>query len=514
MVLILGFYKYAAPDGAENRRCQMQLGLDERGKGTADVIFLDKIFTRRKFKIVKQNKIWPVLRDVIIVTVLSCLSGFIVGFASTSGHNSPLYIYSLAISNSLFLTIGFTISGCLAVENRWRHLAFVAAIVWVVSIFNVIFFGLTFIQWAASVVAIAIFALIGGGISLLFKRKTLVEISSNASDEKFYEEVARELQGKTMVPGLWTKAFAEMGGDDAKARALYIKYRVAQLAEAGLQELEKERIAKQQQGKPKRVKNIKIVFAAVFVLAVVIAVICNTTPEKIDDVTQQKRSAEKGDADAAYYLGLQYLTGINTTHGVPKDYSEAFKWFSKAADLNHPDGQYYVGCCYYSGKGVEKNYTEAVKWFRKSADQNDLDAQDELGRCYDRGFGVPKDEAEAVKWYLKAAQQGNSTAQWDLGFCYAIGNGVAKDDAEAARWYLKSANQGSGAGQLELGECYARGKGVETNLVVAVKWFLLAATDDAFSAKRRIAEIESQMTPEQIAEAQKLSAAFVPRKQK
>ena len=199
-----------------------------------------------------QFKIWPVLRDVIIVTVLSGLGGFIVGFASTSGHNSPLYIYSLAISNSLFITIGFTISGCLALENRWRHLAFVGAIVWVVSIFNVIFFGLTFIQWAASVVAIAIFALIGGGISLLFKRKTLVEISSNAGDDKFYEEVARELQEKPMSPGLWTKAFAETGGDDAKARALYIKYRVAQLSEASQQQLEEAQLSKQRQEKQKR----------------------------------------------------------------------------------------------------------------------------------------------------------------------------------------------------------------------------------------------------------------------
>jgi hypothetical protein len=182
-----------------------------------------------------QFKIWPVLRDVIIVTVLTGLGGFIVGFASTE-HNTPLYIYSLALSNSLFCIIGFTISGCLAVGNRWRHLVFVAAIVWAVSIFNVIFFGLTIIQWAASVVAVAIFALIGGGVSMLFKRKTLVEISSNAGDEKFYQEVARELQEKPMVPGLWTKAFAEMGGDDAKARALYIKYRFSQLATTANQE--------------------------------------------------------------------------------------------------------------------------------------------------------------------------------------------------------------------------------------------------------------------------------------
>lgn len=179
----------------------------------------------------KQFKIWPVLRDVIIVIVLSGLGGFIVGFASTSRHDSPLYIYSLALSNSLFCIIGFTISGCLAVENRWRHLAIVAAIVWAVSIFNVIFFEFTIIKWAASAIAIAIFAVIGGGISLLFKRKTPVEISSNAGDDKFYEEVARELETKSLRPGLWTRAVAETGDEGSAAKALYIRLRVSELVQ-------------------------------------------------------------------------------------------------------------------------------------------------------------------------------------------------------------------------------------------------------------------------------------------
>jgi hypothetical protein len=54
--------------------------------------------------------------------------------------------------------------------------------------------------------------------------------SSNAGDDKFYDEVARELQEKSMVAGLWTKAYAEKDGDEAKTRALYIRYRVQQLA--------------------------------------------------------------------------------------------------------------------------------------------------------------------------------------------------------------------------------------------------------------------------------------------
>ena len=42
-------------------------------------------------------------------------------------------------------------------------------------------------------------------------------------NDAFYDAVAKELQAQTMVPGLWTKAFAEAGGQMDRARALYIK---------------------------------------------------------------------------------------------------------------------------------------------------------------------------------------------------------------------------------------------------------------------------------------------------
>src|SRR5665213_1292859 len=89
-----------------------------------------------------QFKIWPVLRDVIIVTILSALGGFIVGFTSTN-HSSQLYFYGLALSNGVFCIIGFAISGCLAAGNRWQHLAYVAGLVWAISIFTVVLFDIS-----------------------------------------------------------------------------------------------------------------------------------------------------------------------------------------------------------------------------------------------------------------------------------------------------------------------------------------------------------------------------------
>ena len=55
--------------------------------------------------------------------------------------------------------------------------------------------------------------------------------------------VASELQANTMVPGLWAKAFAEARGQIDQARALYIRYRVAQLAQEASEQSRQRRQA-------------------------------------------------------------------------------------------------------------------------------------------------------------------------------------------------------------------------------------------------------------------------------
>lgn len=50
-------------------------------------------------------------------------------------------------------------------------------------------------------------------------------------DQRYFDEVATELSNKQLKPGLWARAFAESGGDDAKARASYIRLRALDLKE-------------------------------------------------------------------------------------------------------------------------------------------------------------------------------------------------------------------------------------------------------------------------------------------
>jgi len=157
--------------------------------------------------------------------------------------------------------------------------------------------------------------------------------------------------------------------------------------------------------------------------------------EPLPDLNKTKASAESGDAQAANTLGEIYA----------------------------------------AGKQARQNYSEAVKWYRKAADKGLARAQYNLGVLYEIGQSVPHDEAEAASWYRKAAEQGNADAQYNLAAMYGLGRGVPLDGGEALKWYHRAAEQGDPLACYNLAERYERGKGVVQDLVEAYKWHSLAA---------------------------------------
>jgi TPR repeat protein len=170
-----------------------------------------------------------------------------------------------------------------------------------------------------------------------------------------------------------------------------------------------------------------------------------------------------------------------------------------------------LGDLYFSGLGIQSNAVEAVKWYRRAIDLGIVSglAEYDLALRYYKGDGVVKDYAEAAKWFRKAAEQNRADAQNYLGICYRRGLGVEKNYVEAVKWYRKAAEQGKDYGQYNLGICYRDGLGVEKNYVEAYKWEnLAAASKDEHIAKDAVESrrwLESQMSPEQIAEGQRLS---------
>jgi TPR repeat protein len=219
-------------------------------------------------------------------------------------------------------------------------------------------------------------------------------------------------------------------------------------------------------------------------------------------------AAEKGHADAQVRLGECYHFGT----GIAQDYAQAFHWFRMAAQQGHAEAQIWLDVCYEGGEGVPQDASQAVHWFRKAAEQGDAGAQNILGSCYEHGEDVHRDLVEAAKWYRKAAEQDLASTQIHLGNMYSKGLGVPRNYLLAYKWYRKAAEQCFAQAQCNLGVMYSNGEGVPKNNVAAYKWYNLAAAQgDGQSANNRRL-IEREMTPTQIAEVQRLSAQFVPRK--
>ncbi|HUZ06961.1 MAG TPA: tetratricopeptide repeat protein, partial [Candidatus Paceibacterota bacterium] len=123
------------------------------------------------------------------------------------------------------------------------------------------------------------------------------------------------------------------------------------------------------------------------------------------------------------------------------------------------------------------DYAESVKQLRKGADQEVVEAQFDLNKCYFSKVRTDFENTQAVKWFWKAAEQNHAKAQGCLGLCYATGDGVPR------------------------------------NFIEAYKWFNLASIQGIVSATTHRDNLAASMTPDQIAEAQRLSREFKPQKE-
>jgi localization factor PodJL len=147
---------------------------------------------------------------------------------------------------------------------------------------------------------------------------------------------------------------------------------------------------------------------------------------------------------------------------------------------------YEIGVRYAEGKGVASNFDEAAKWYDRAAQAGVVPAIFRLGTLYEKGLSVKKDVDIARRYYLQAAERGNAKAMHNLAVLDADGGGKGANYKSAAQWFRKAADRGLADSQFNLGILYARGIGVEQNLAESFKWFSLAAAQgDADSAHKR-----------------------------
>ena len=92
-----------------------------------------------------------------------------------------------------------------------------------------------------------------------------------------------------------------------------------------------------------------------------------------------RKAGDQGDIISQRRLKYMYRRG----QGVSHPYSE-LEWYETAAEWGYSEAQYMLGMAFLQGgtdmvPGLQRNYTEAFKWFQKAAAQGDPPDKTKLG---------------------------------------------------------------------------------------------------------------------------------------
>jgi TPR repeat protein len=149
---------------------------------------------------------------------------------------------------------------------------------------------------------------------------------------------------------------------------------------------------------------------------------------------------------------------VNSTQDstMKKDYSRAFHWTKKAADMEFSEAMIQLGVMYCSGHGVEKDTEQGERWFNLTMNRILYN-----GLCVGMLFHTSEDMRDftlAHKWYISKLNSAN--AHLGLGLLYEYGDGVEQDYQKALEYYTKLADDDIPVGMLRLGLMHYYGKGV------------------------------------------------------
>lgn len=119
-----------------------------------------------------------------------------------------------------------------------------------------------------------------------------------------------------------------------------------------------------------------------------------------------------------FNLAMYYYRGKEE---FPLDKNKAFQFFRHSGNLGCSKAQYHVGLMFERGDAVPKDYSEAFRWYKLAA--ND-ETNEKAKRNFERMCG--------------------SVFQYTTGFNYYYGNdGLTKDTPKAVEWFQRAAAQES-----------------------------------------------------------------------
>ncbi len=221
------------------------------------------------------------------------------------------------------------------------------------------------------------------------------------------------------------------------------------------------------------------------------------------------------DNSAKYYL----ITGLNFIFGSDENFTQAYEYFLKAAELNDIHARILSGLMLFWGLGVIRNRDKGLEYLNKAAKSFDynVDAYFALGLVYFLSDDTEDNYRSAFFWLSKAMDRGNMDATYLIGLMYQKGAGIEKDEELAISCFKKASFVGHEFGIKSLheifghttdkvkqdaldGDCYSQfylGSISYDNkdYCNAVKWLLMAHSQLHGGASKLLAIMYKQKIP-------------------
>jgi TPR repeat protein len=235
--------------------------------------------------------------------------------------------------------------------------------------------------------------------------------------------------------------------------------------------------------------------------------------DKEEAVRWYRKAAKQGNPQSLFNMGVSYYNG----DGVPSDPNLAYAWFLLAQEAGNPAGEdavkrsadegarlgattdalLQVAAMYERGEDLPQSYSEAAKWYRKAAEFSPQ-ADVKLALLLIDGKGVPQDYGQAMSLCRTAAKSNYAPAPFCVGYLYQHGLGTQADPKEAAKWYEQASKDGHRAAMMALAEMYWKGEGVSLSRPDAYYYFFLARRAGSREAQSQAQVLWNEMNKDEI----------------
>lgn len=167
-------------------------------------------------------------------------------------------------------------------------------------------------------------------------------------------------------------------------------------------------------------------------------------------VSYFRKAANLGAKEAVREIGVighRYEIG----DGVEKDEEKAARYYQISAEYGEGEAWYHLGLLYFRGiNGLKPNPRKAKRTLERASDAGVAQATLMLAKIYDEGLLGHVNHELAFKYYKQAAENGDSEAMLMTGMFYAQGDVTQKDTAEAELWIRRGKSLGHPDGMVTL----------------------------------------------------------------